>query len=54
MLTTWGKPIAHRVLIVRKLKGLENIIGFTSVHWHMAEKGKPHSSSPAQSPIVLI
>jgi len=26
-------------LIVRKLKGLEDIIPFTSVHWHMAEKG---------------
>jgi glutathionyl-hydroquinone reductase len=24
---------------VRKLKGLEEIIPFTSVHWHMAEKG---------------
>ncbi|OCT44744.1 Glutathione S-transferase omega-like 2 [Cladophialophora carrionii] len=30
---------AHRTLIVRKLKGLEDIIPFTSVHWHMAEKG---------------
>jgi putative glutathione S-transferase len=27
--------VAHRTLIVRKLKGLENIIDFTSVHWHM-------------------
>jgi putative glutathione S-transferase len=24
---------------VRKLKGLEDIIPFTSVHWHMQEKG---------------
>jgi putative glutathione S-transferase len=24
---------------VRKLKGLEEIIPFTSVHWHMQEKG---------------
>ncbi|MCJ1409291.1 S-glutathionyl-(chloro)hydroquinone reductase [Ptychographa xylographoides] len=29
----------HRALIVRKLKGLEDIIPFTSVHWHMQEKG---------------
>lgn len=31
---------AHRTLIVRKLKGLEEIIPFTSVHWHMGEKGE--------------
>jgi glutathionyl-hydroquinone reductase len=30
---------AHRTLIVRKLKGLEDIIPFTSVHWSMQEKG---------------
>ena len=30
---------AHRTLIVRKLKGLEDIIDFTCVHWHMGEKG---------------
>lgn len=24
---------------MRKLKGLEDIIPYTSVHWHMAEKG---------------
>jgi hypothetical protein len=27
--------IAHRTLIVRKLKGLEGIVDFTSVHWYM-------------------
>lgn len=30
---------AHRALIARKLKGLEDIISFTSVHWHMGEYG---------------
>ena len=30
---------AHRTLIVRKLKGLEDIIPVTSVHWHMLDKG---------------
>ena len=33
---------AHRTLITRKLKGLEDIIPVTSVHWHMQEKGMPH------------
>ena len=31
--------LAHRTLIVRKLKGLEDIISFTSVHWFMGEQG---------------
>ena len=30
---------AHRTLIVRRLKGLEDIIPFTAVHWEMLEKG---------------
>lgn len=35
---TWAT--AHRTLIVRKLKGLEEIIPFTCVHWHMENKGQ--------------
>ena len=31
--------LAHRTLIVRILKGLEDIIPYTSVHWEMLEKG---------------
>jgi len=31
--------VAHRTLIVRKLKGLEAFIPYTSVHWEMLEKG---------------
>ena len=32
-------PWAHRALIFRKLKGLEDMIPVTVVHWHMASEG---------------
>ncbi|KAJ5397976.1 Glutathione S-transferase omega-like 2 [Penicillium cosmopolitanum] len=36
---SYACPWAHRTLITRKLKGLEDIISFSSVHWHLGEKG---------------
>ena len=36
---SYACPWAHRTLIARKLKGLEKIIDFTVVHWHMGDKG---------------
>ncbi len=32
-------PWAHRALIVRKLKGLEGLIGLSVTHWFMGEEG---------------
>ncbi|CZT00024.1 related to ECM4 protein (involved in cell wall biogenesis and architecture) [Rhynchosporium graminicola] len=43
---SYACPWAHRALIVRQLKGLQEIIPFTSVHWHMQEKGWHFASSP--------
>lgn len=36
---SWACPWAHRTLIFRALKGLEEIIPISAVHWLMAEKG---------------
>ena len=41
---------AHRTLIVRKLKGLEEFIPYTSVHWHMQEKGWHFASKDEKIP----
>ncbi|KAI0799118.1 glutathione S-transferase [Xylaria sp. FL0064] len=36
---SYACPWAHRTLIARKLKGLEEFVSFSVVHWHMGDKG---------------
>ena len=39
-------PWAHRTLIVRRLKGLESIVGVSVVHWLMREDGWTFAETP--------
>ncbi|KAF4589211.1 glutathione S-transferase [Ophiocordyceps camponoti-floridani] len=36
---SYACPWAHRTLIARKLKGLQDVISFTVVHWHLGSGG---------------
>ncbi len=39
-------PWAHRTLIMRRLKGLEAMVGLSVVHWHMGEQGWSFADGP--------
>jgi putative glutathione S-transferase len=39
-------PWAHRTLIMRRLKGLEDAIGISVVHWHIADQGWEFREGP--------
>src|SRR4051812_21424461 len=39
-------PWAHRTLIMRRLKGLENDVSLSVVHWHMRERGWTFAAGP--------
>ncbi len=43
-------PWAHRALIFRVLKGLEDMIPLSIVHWHMAEQGWTFKPGPGVVP----
>jgi putative glutathione S-transferase len=47
---SYACPWAHRALIVRELKGLNDIISYNSVHWHMGEKGWRFATSDEKVP----
>lgn len=54
---SYACPWATRTLITRKLKGLDDIISFSVVHWHMGEKGwrfaKTEENVPDAGPDTL-
>ena len=43
-------PWAHRVLIMRALKGLEAMIGLSVVHWRMLDQGWTFEDGPGVIP----
>ncbi|KAJ5811656.1 Glutathione S-transferase/chloride channel C-terminal [Penicillium riverlandense] len=47
---SYACPWAHRTLITRSLKGLEDIISFSSVHWHLGENGWRFATSDEKLP----
>ena len=47
-------PWAHRTLIMRKLKGLDDLIGVSVVHWLMQAEGWTFADGPGVAPDVAI
>lgn len=43
-------PWAHRTLVMRRRKGLEEAIGLSIVHWHMGEDGWTFADGPGVVP----
>ncbi|NPT55087.1 glutathione S-transferase family protein [Paraburkholderia elongata] len=46
-------PWAHRTLIMRSLKGLENVIGLSVVHWLMGDEGRTFAPGPGVVPDIV-
>ena len=46
-------PWAHRTLIMRKLKGLEAMIGVSAVHWRMLDHGWTFEEGPGVIPDMV-
>ena len=43
-------PWAHRTMIFRAIKGLQDMISLSVVHWHMAEEGWTFQDGPGVIP----
>jgi len=51
---SYACPWANRTLIFRKLKGLEDMISVSVVHWHMAEEGWTFAEGKSVIPDPII
>lgn len=47
-------PWAHRTMIMRRLKGLEDAIGLSVVHWHMGDQGWTFEPGPGVIPDPVV
>ncbi len=47
-------PWAHRTLVMRKLKELDDLVSVSVVHWHMAEQGWPFRPNGTATPDHLF
>ena len=47
---SWACPWAHRTLIMRSLKGLDELVGVSVVHWLMGEDGWTFTEAPGVVP----
>lgn len=43
-------PWAHRTLIMRRLKGIDDLVGLSVTHWHMGEDGWSFEPGPGVVP----
>ncbi|CAI4216914.1 unnamed protein product [Parascedosporium putredinis] len=52
LFVSYACPWAHRTLITRKLKGLEDIISFSVVHWHLGGDGRKEYTGRFTVPVL--
>lgn len=45
---------AHRTLIIRRLKGLEDVVSYSVVHWHLGAQGWRFVAGEEQEPGAMV